>query len=207
VKPRLISCTCNGDVVGYIVGQWADCACISISGTVRYVPSHCINAVYASMTQADGWQYSPCSHITLHCATYFPSFRQLLHLMGRKKCSLSTTLNLQVYHPRCVLCKWYVNICICFSSLLLITYWPEDCQSRPKHVIIVDVINYVTQTVVFWQTYPPSFTTLKLKIRKKIYFTYSKNRLCLMTFHDLHTYSRKCPFHAWGHDMPCCFML
>jgi hypothetical protein len=42
-------------------------------------------------------------------------------------------------------------------SLLLVTYWPEDGLSRPKHVVIVELITYVTQTVVFWRTYPPSF--------------------------------------------------
>jgi hypothetical protein len=31
-------------------------------------------------------------------------------------------------------------------SLLLITYWPEDGLSRPKHVV-AKLINYVTQTV------------------------------------------------------------
>jgi hypothetical protein len=53
----------------------------------------------------------------------------------------------------CFVCKL---MCVYAHSLLLITYSPEDGQSRPKHVI-VELINYVTQTVVFWRTYPPSF--------------------------------------------------
>jgi hypothetical protein len=48
-------------------------------------------------------------------------------------------------------------------SLLLITYWPEDGQSRPKHVVVIEQINYVTQTVVFWRTYPPSFSIYSLQ--------------------------------------------
>jgi hypothetical protein len=92
------------------------------------------------------------SDVSSYNSKYFHTYITLSSFI--KSLIWSTTRSHWTPQIRNILCK---HMYMFAHSLLLITYWPEDGQSQPKHVVIIELINYVTQTDVFWRTYPPSY--------------------------------------------------